>query len=90
VNGPSGVIAEATAVMVMKSGVVLYRRFKLASNGNGSAQLMFGRGKVARVILVMGNAGIAFSHCWANSTVWSCSGVPVNDRLVFKFSASQR
>jgi hypothetical protein len=89
VNGPSGIVAEASALTVMKSGAVRYKRFTLASNGNGSARLAFGRGKVSRVILIIGNAGIQFSSCWTGTDL-SCAGVSGNDGLVFKFSAAQR
>ena len=89
VNGPSGATAEASALTVMKSGAVRYTRLTLSSAGNGSVRLAFGRGKVSRVILIIGNAGIDFSSCWS-STVFSCAGVSGSDGLVTKFSASQR
>jgi hypothetical protein len=88
-KGTSGSQPEASAVVVLKSGNVHYIRFKLGATGDGVAKVKFGRGIVRRVIFVVGDAGTRFKDCWLNSTFFSCSGVSLDNKRRFTYSARQ-
>jgi hypothetical protein len=86
-NGPAGTFAAASALIVSSGTPVQYVRFALNTNGDGHAVVPFGMGSVAKVVLVLTNAGHRFTSCGASPTSWSCSGVPHDDHQAYVFTA---
>jgi hypothetical protein len=76
----------ASAIVVLRSGALSVRRIPIGPAGNGSLVVRFGRGLVARVDVVLTNAGTAFS-CW-RGTELSCRGVALDDALAFRIRAA--
>lgn len=77
-NKRSGSVAEA--LVFFKNGRITTKAVRLGRTGNGKVRVPFSSRQVSRVELVLVNAGHSYRHCWA-STVYSCSGVPVQDRV---------
>lgn len=74
---------EATLLVVYRSGKILYRPFQLPDTT--FQRVPFGRGKVARVVLVLTDASTRFA-CWQNRP-YSCQGQPRDDDQVFGYAA---
>jgi len=95
VDGPPRVTApQARLLVVHASGAVTMHGFDLDRDGRGSLRVGFGRGRIARVVLVMTNASTRFANCFppppAAATQYSCGGVPVDDGGRYSFRARIR
>lgn len=77
--------SSATLLVFRTSGAVRVRRVPLNAAGDGAIRVAFGRGVVSRVDLVLTNASTRFD-CWWDSA-FSCGGLPLDDRRVFRFRA---
>jgi hypothetical protein len=82
---PLGTGTEARALVFMASGAVKVARPALNRRGDGVFTTAFGRGLVRRVDLVLTNASTSF-NCWWD-TAFSCGGLPVDDRRLWRFRA---
>jgi hypothetical protein len=80
---------EASLVVIKKSGAISLKVFQIATNGDGSATVGFGR-TVSRVIVIVTNASTRYRNCFVAQTPWACSGDPIDDNRLFTFRASVR
>ncbi|MGH2636155.1 MAG: MXAN_6640 family putative metalloprotease, partial [Actinomycetota bacterium] len=78
--------SAATAVVFFLDGRVRFTDVELDAAGDGSRTLPFGAGTVARVVLVLTNAGTGY-RCWTGS-VFACSGEPVDDGRIVRYRAT--
>ncbi len=79
--------AEASVVVVKRSGGVRLFDVGLDRTGDGARKVAFGSG-VARVVVVTTNASTRFSACGSDPRWrYSCAGDPVDDGLRFRFTA---
>jgi hypothetical protein len=86
-DGPAlGTGTQARALVFMASGAVKVVRAALNPRGDGSLTAVFGRGVVRRVDLVLANASTSF-NCWWD-TAFSCGGLPVDERRLWRFRAN--
>jgi hypothetical protein len=76
---------EGRLMVFSRSGAVAVKAYTLNRNGAGSLRVGFGRGHVARVVLIETNASIRFT-CWKGSQ-YSCMGSPRDDGRVYQFRA---
>jgi len=82
VTGP-----EASALTVSRTGKVRWFVFQLNSEGNGTLKVPFGKGRIARVVLVLTNASTR-TRCWVDqSLTYSCAGAPKDDLRAYRYSA---
>jgi hypothetical protein len=51
-------------------------------------RLAFSRSRVARVLLLFANGSTRIGGCHASPTPFSCSGVPLDERVTFRFRAT--
>jgi hypothetical protein len=77
---------QARALVFMTSGAVRVVRPALNPRGDGSFTAAFGRGVVRRIDFVLGNASTSF-NCWWG-TAFSCGGLPVDERRLWRLRAS--
>jgi len=76
---------EGRLMVFSKSGAVAVKAYTLNRSGAGSLRVGFGRGHVARVVLIETNASIRFA-CWKGSQ-YSCMGSPRDDGRGYQFRA---
>ncbi len=76
---------EARLIVRFKSGAVSVKRFLLGPLGKGTLRVGFDRAAVARVDIVLSNAGTAVS-CGRN-TVYSCQGTFTSENGLYLFRA---
>jgi hypothetical protein len=81
-----GTGTQARALVFMASGAVKVVRPALNPRGDGSFTTPFGRGVVRRVDLVLANASTSF-NCWWD-TAFSCGGLPVDERRLWRVRAN--
>jgi hypothetical protein len=85
-DGPRyGFGPEGRLMVFSRSGAVTVKSYKLNRSGDGSLRVGFGRGHVARVVLIEINASTRFT-CWQDSQ-YSCTGSPRDDGRVYQFRA---
>ena len=85
-DGPRyGFGPEGRLMVFSRSGAVTVKSYKLSRSGDGSLRVGFGRGHVARVVLIETNASTRFT-CWQGSQ-YSCTGSPRDDGRVYQFRA---
>ena len=85
-DGPRyGFGPEGRLMVFSRSGAVTVKSYKLSRSGDGSLRVGFGRGHVARVVLIEINASTRFT-CWQDSQ-YSCTGSPRDDGRVYQFRA---
>ena len=86
-NLPSNWRGSEAGVLVFRpnGALISNRRITLNRYGNAILHVGFGRGRVARVELLLANASRRYA-CW-QGTVWSCQGFPLDDNLVFSYRA---
>lgn len=85
-DGPRyGFGPEGRLMVFSRSGAVAVKAYTLNRSGAGSLRVGFGRGHVARVVLIEANASIRFT-CWKRSQ-YSCMGSPRDDGRVYQFRA---
>jgi hypothetical protein len=77
--------AEATAVVVARSGAARLQAIRLDAAGNGTVRVPFGRGSVQRVVLVLTNASARYT-CGVR-TALACGGQPLDDNQTYRFRA---
>ncbi len=75
--------AEATLVLVSRSGARTLIPFALDAAGDGARTVSFARSKVATVLLVLTNASERFL-CW-HATNLSCQGAPLDDATLYRY-----
>lgn len=68
----------ATLLVLKRSGRTNQVDVHLNRHGQGSAKVSLQRGKVKRVLLVLGNASLRYRNCGGGST-WACGGKPRDD-----------
>jgi hypothetical protein len=77
--------AEASLVVLARSGAPRLIRIPLDQGGRATRTVAFGRAKVASVVLVLTNASGRLD-CWHDSDL-SCHGTPLDDRLPYSYAA---
>lgn len=83
-DGATG--SAAQLVVVSNAGRTSVRTVALGPTGAVRVSIPFAAGKV--VVLVLANAGTRISDCWSSPTPFSCSGIPRDDRRVYRVRAS--
>jgi len=79
---------EGSALTVSRSGKVKWYAVQMNDKGDGTLRVPFGRGKIARVVLILSNASTR-TRCWVDQTfTYSCAGVPKDDRRPYAYAAS--
>jgi hypothetical protein len=78
--------SAATVLTVARSGAITAIRAKLASNGHATVTVPFGHAKIAAVVLVLTNAGNDYT-CNRGSP-FACAGIPLDDNLTFRYTAT--
>ncbi len=83
---------EARLIVFTSAGGVHVKTITTDRAGDGSLRVRFGRGNIARVVLVMTNASTRFTNCFplTGATQYSCQGTPVDDGRRFSFRATAR
>lgn len=76
--------SEAGVLIFRRNGTLIAnRRIILNRAGNALLRVGFGRGRVARVELLLANASRRYA-CW-RGTPWSCQGIPLDDALFYSY-----
>ena len=78
---------EVSLVTYSRSGRLGIVAVRLNAQGDAVRRIPFG--KLRQVVLVVTNAGTRFDGCYQASTppFFSCSGTPLDDGLLYTFSA---
>ncbi len=89
VDGPASVTgAEASVLVVRKSGASASQVVDLNSAGNGVVTVAFGT-TVARAVVIMTNASARYTNCYSGITSFACfGGVPVDQNRSYTFRAA--
>jgi hypothetical protein len=82
----TGTGATAAAIVVPRSGRPTVVTARLDFTGAGAIRVPFGRGRIARVVLVLTNASDRFT-CWRPGSYFSCRGIPADEGLAYRFRA---
>lgn len=80
--------SQARAVVIRTSGASQFVQAKLDAKGDATLSVAFGRPAISRVVLVLTNASARY-ECWRN-TVLACQGLPLDDNIVFRYTARAR
>ncbi|HEY7195558.1 MAG TPA: MXAN_6640 family putative metalloprotease [Gaiellaceae bacterium] len=76
--------ARARVVVVHRNGTTTMRTLRR----DLTLRLAFSRSRVARVLLLFANGSTRIGGCHASPTPFSCSGVPLDERVTFRFRAT--
>ena len=90
IDGPTGkTTPEARVVLFEAGGAVSIVTYALNDEGRGTKRVAFGDGVKKAVVLVV-NASTRFKQCYTDypSATYSCAGVPVDENLGFKVTAT--
>jgi hypothetical protein len=81
-------LGSPSAVLLLRfaSGNLIVRTIPLNASGNGNRTVVFGRGNVTRVDLVLTNSSTRMS-CWRD-TLYSCAGTALDDLRTYSFRAT--
>jgi hypothetical protein len=78
--------SDATVLAVsLRGGIVAAVRATLNGKGDGTVTVPFSRSKVAKIVLVLTNAGADYD-C-NRGTTFACEGAPREDGLAFRYTA---
>lgn len=88
VDGPAyGTGTEASAVIFRADGTRKIVPLSIASDGDATKRVGFGKGAVTKVVIVLTNASARFD-CWVDEqSPWSCLGDPLDDNKHFSTTA---
>ena len=78
--------SRAALVVVQTSGALRFVPVTLNGQGDGSATVGFGRGKVKAVLFVLANASTRYTNCYVGLP-YACGGLPVDDGRVYRYNA---
>jgi hypothetical protein len=81
--------SAAAVILFPRSGQPSTQPVPLSLAGGGSLTVPFGPGRIARVVLVLVNASDRF-RCGFRRSRYSCAGTPLDDDVVFRYSARLR
>ncbi len=79
---------QATLVVVRTSGALRFVPLTLNGQGDGTATVPFGRGKVKAVLAVLTNASTRYTRLLRPPFLpYACYGLPVDDDRVYRYTA---
>lgn len=80
--------SQARVVVIRRGGSFQIVSAKLNAKGDATVSVALNRRTIARVVLALTNASVRYD-CWRD-TVLACQGLPVDDNVVFRYTAQVR